>query len=527
MRFVPVLYNDGCRAWSSFERQFMLDALSDKFEIALKKLSGRGKISETNVREAMEQVRTALLEADVHFEVVEQFCRTIVDKAIGTDVLDSLKPAQQMIKIVYDELVELMGETEDPTPQASGPIMFVEPGPTVIMMCGLQGSGKTTTCAKLATYLVARHKQVMLAAADLQRPAAITQLEVLARQAQEVSEAKGGRPVHFYAEPKRVAEYGKAVGAAVKVCRNAVKAARDTGCDVLILDTAGRLHINDDLMNELRQVNASVNPHQIYLVIDAMTGQDAVNSARAFNEQLELDGVVLTKFDSDTRGGAALSVKQVTSKPIKFIGVGEQLNALEEFHAQRMAGRILGMGDMVSLVEKAQEQVSAEEALALQEKMAKGKMTMDDFLNQLRTMRKMGSVQSLLGMLPGIGKQMKDIDLDDKEIDRTEAIIQSMTANERCDVDLLNNSRRRRVAKGSGTEQKDVSQLVKGFEMARQMTKQMSGMNLSGRMKAMAGLGQMDLAALGSRGGNAPKLANAPKNDKGRSRIKIRKRKSR
>jgi signal recognition particle subunit SRP54 len=505
----------------------MFTNLSDKFEGALRKLSGRGKISESNVREAMEEVRTALLEADAHYEVVEEFTEAVLEKAIGEEVLSSLKPAQQMIGIVNDELVRVLGGEDDeadadPTQVPGGaevsPIMFVHPGPTVIMMTGLQGSGKTTTCGKLAEYLKKRDKKVMLCAADLQRPAAVTQLEVLANQVQD--DAPGSGSVHFYAEPDKVAEYGKAVGAAVTVCRNALKAAKAADCDVLILDTAGRLHINDDLMGELRQVNTAVNPHQIYLVIDAMTGQDAVNSAKAFNDQLELDGVILTKFDSDTRGGAALSVKKITGKPIKFIGVGEKLDALEEFHPTRIASRILGMGDIVSLVEKAQEHVSEEEALALQEKMAAGKMTMDDFLKQLRMMRRMGSMKSLLGMLPGVGSQLKDIDLDDKEIGRTEAIIQSMTKDERGDVDILTASRRRRVAKGAGTDQQAVGKLVKGFEMVSKMGKQMSGMGAIGKMKAMRG---MDPASMAGMGG-MPRLKGSTKQ---KSKFKQRKRKRR
>ncbi|MEE9211643.1 MAG: signal recognition particle protein [Phycisphaeraceae bacterium] len=493
----------------------MFGTLTDKFNDTFRKLSGRGRISEANVHEAMDEVRTALLEADVHYDVVQHFTRGVLDKAVGEEVLQSLKPGQQMIKIVYDELVRLMGPVETH-------MLYVDPGPTVVMMSGLQGSGKTTTCGKLAAYLKKRDKHVMLAAADLQRPAAVHQLEVLAKQVQD--EADGPGSVHFYAEPEKVAEYGKAVGAAVTVCRHAVTAARKTGCDVVILDTAGRLHVNDELMGELRQVNAAVNPHQIYLVIDAMTGQDAVNSAKAFNDQLELDGVILTKFDSDTRGGAALSVKQITGKPIKFIGVGETLDAREEFHPERIAGRILGMGDVVSLVEKAQQQVSEEEALALQEKMAKGKLTMDDFLNQLKSIRKMGSMKSLLSMMPGIGNQLKDIDLDDKQIDRTEAIIKSMTSAERRDVDLLNNSRRRRIARGSGTDQRDVSQLVKGFDMVSQMSRQMSNMGMMQRLKAMSGLSKMDMAALGG-GRGAPKLKGAAKPQ--RPRFKQRKRKRR
>ena len=421
----------------------MFESLTDKFSGVFRKLSGRGKINESNVREAMEEVRTSLLEADVNYEVVESFMRSVLDKALGEKVLTSLKPGEQMVGIVHDELVELMGPVDSH-------LMYVQPGPTVVMMCGLQGSGKTTTCGKLAAYLKKHGKNVTLGAVDLQRPAAVAQLETLAKQVQD--EQAGGGQVYFYAEVDQVAEYGQAVGAAVTVAKNALKAAKRHSSDVLILDTAGRLHINDELMDELRRVNQAVTPHQIYLVTDAMTGQDAVNSAKAFNEQLELDGVILTKFDSDTRGGAALSVKQVTGKPIKFIGIGEKLDALEEFHPERIASRILGMGDVVSLVEKAQEQVSEEEALALQEKMAKGKMTMDDFLKQLKSIRKMGSMKSLLGMLPGVGAQMKDLQLDDNELNRTEAIIQSMTKQERENIDLLDNSRRRRIARGSGDD---------------------------------------------------------------------------
>ncbi len=495
----------------------MFGSLTDKFNDVFRTLSGRGRISESNVSEAMDEVRTALLEADVHHEVAEQFVEAATEKAMGTEVLESLKPGQQMIKIVHDELIALMGGDED-----MPGVMEVTPGPTVIMMCGLQGSGKTTTCGKLAAYLKQRDRSVMLCAADLQRPAAVHQLEVLTKQVE--TESSGGGTVHFYSEPDKVAEYGKAVGVAVKVAANSLRAARKAGCEVLILDTAGRLHINDDLMGELRKINQAVQPHQIYLVIDAMTGQDAVNSAKTFNEQLELDGIIITKFDSDTRGGAALTVKRVTGKPIKFIGTGENLEALEEFHPDRIASRILGMGDVVSLVEKAQQQVSEEEALALQEKMSAGKMTMDDFLKQLKSMRKMGSLKSLLGMMPGIGQQVKDMDIDDSQINQTEAIIHSMTAAERKDVDILDTARRRRIASGSGTSNSDVSQLVKGFGMVQQMGKQMSSMGMMQRMKTMSGLGQMDLAALGG-GKGAPKLTGVPKRP--RSRFKQRKRRSR
>ena len=496
----------------------MFENLTDKFNHAFRQLSGRGRISEANVSQAMQQVRTALLEADVHYEIVESFVESVTQKAIGSEVLESLKPSQLMIKIVHDELLELVSGGEQPE---SG-MMYVDPGPTIIMMCGLQGSGKTTTCGKLAGYLKKRDKNIMLCAADLQRPAAVHQLEVLAKQVDQ--EVSGNGSVHFYSEPERVAEYGKAVGAAVKVAANAVKAARQTHSDVLILDTAGRLHINDELMDELGRINRAVNPHQIYLVIDAMTGQDAVNSAKAFNDQLELDGMILTKFDSDTRGGAALTVKKITGKPIKFIGTGEKLDALEEFHADRITSRILGMGDVVSLVEKAQEQVSQEEAEALQEKMLQGKLTMNDFLKQLKTMRRMGSIKGLLGMLPGIGQQMGDMDIDDSQIDQTQAVIQSMTRQERQDVDILNNSRRRRIARGSGTDTKAVSQLVQGFEMMSKMGQQMSGMSMAQRAKALSSLGGADLASMGA-GQGMPKLASGTRNSK--SKFKQRKRKSR
>ena len=498
----------------------MFGTLTDKFSQVLRGLSGKGKITESNVREAMGEVRTALLEADAHYDVVQAFTDRVLEQALGQKVIESLHPGQQMIKIVHDELVALMaGSAED---QERPGLMLVSPGPTVVMMCGLQGSGKTTTCGKLAAILKKRGKKVMLCAADLQRPAAVDQLQTLATQVQQEPAPSGGS-VTFYAEPDKVREYGKAVGVAVQVCRNALAEAKRAGIDVLILDTAGRLHVNDDLMGELRKVNDALQPHQVMLVIDAMTGQDAVNSAKAFNDQLELDGVILTKFDSDTRGGAALSVRHVTGKPIKYIGVGEKLDALEEFHPERVASRILGMGDVVSLVEKAQEQVSIEEAQRLQEKMAKGKLTMDDFLGQLRSIRRMGSMKSLLGMLPGIGSQLKDLNLDDKEVDRTEAIIQSMTPAERKDVDLLNNSRRRRVSRGSGTAADDVSRLVRGFTMVSTLTKQMSGMGMLERVKAMRGMGNMDLAALGGRGA-MPSLQGG---GKAKPKFKERKRKSR
>jgi signal recognition particle subunit SRP54 len=461
----------------------MFETLSDRFNSLFRNLSGRGRISEDNVQEAMREVRTALLEADVHLDVVQRFCDDVLQDAVGREVTKSLKPGQEMIGIVHDRLVALMGPVDSH-------LMMVEPPPTVIMMCGLQGSGKTTTCGKLAAYLKQRGKNVMVAAADLQRPAAVDQLRIVVEGVQQ--QAKGHAAVSFYGEPDKVSEYGKAVGVAVGVCQRALRAAREQRADVLILDTAGRLHINDELMNELEAVNRSVKPHQIYLVVDAMVGQDAVNAAKAFHQRLNIDGVILTKFDSDTRGGAALSVKQVTGAPIKFIGVGERFDALEEFHPQRMASRILGMGDVVSLVEKAQQEVSEEEAQRMAEKMAEGKLTMDDFLKQLRSIRRMGPMKQLLGMLPGVGSMLKNVEVDDKQLDRLEGIVHSMTPQERNDLEVLNKSRVKRIASGSGTQPAEVNKLTKQFDMIQKMTRQMSGLGALGKVKAMRELSRMD-----------------------------------
>ncbi len=468
----------------------MFATLSERFNETFKKLSGRGKISESNVSDAMREVRTALLEADVHYDVVKQFCDGVLEDALGAEVTKSLKPGQEMIGIVHKRLVELMGPVEPG-------VMLGSPGPTVIMMCGLQGSGKTTTCGKLAGHLRRKGKSVMLAAADLQRPAAVEQLQTVSKQVLEKIRGEGS--IHFYAEPDKCAAYGKAVGVAVGVCQRALAAAKKTGVDVLILDTAGRLHINDELMGELRAVNNAVQPHQIYLVVDAMTGQDAVNSAKAFNEALAIDGVILTKFDSDTRGGAALSVKQITGAPIKFIGVGEHLDALEEFHAERMAGRILGMGDVLSLVERAQMEVSEREAEELQEKMTRGQLTMDDFLGQLRMLRRMGPLKQLLGMLPGVGSMLKEVQVDDKQLNRLEGIVNSMTKEERRDVNVLNNSRRQRIAKGSGSSLQDVARLTKQFDMINRMSKTMGGAGGKGKLAAMKQMAAAQNA--GNRGG--------------------------
>ncbi len=478
----------------------MFEHLSDRLNTAINTLSGRGRISEANVREAMADVRRALLEADVHLEVVQQFCDQVVQDAIGQEVTKSLKPGQEMIGLVHTRLVELMGPSAEAPVEGDAAIMLVEPPPTVVMMCGLQGSGKTTTCAKLAAYLKKRGRSVMIAAADLQRPAAVEQLGVLVSQVD--AEGKGQARVHFYAEPDKCAEYGKATGVAVGVCQRALRAARESKVDVLVLDTAGRLHINDELMAELGSIGRTVNPHQIFLVVDAMVGQDAVNSAKAFHERLAIDGVILTKLDSDTRGGAALSVKQVTGAPIRFIGTGEKFDALEAFHAQRMAGRILGMGDVVSLIEKAQEEVSEQEAASLAEKMREGRLTMDDFLKQLRSIRRMGPMKQLLGFLPGVGSALTNVDVDERQLDRLTGIVHSMTPQERDDVKSLNKPRVKRIAKGAGTTPAEVNKLTKQFEMIQKMTRQMAGLGPMGKLKAMKSMtgGEGALAGLAGPG---------------------------
>ena len=447
----------------------MFDQLSDKLNGVFRSIRGRGRVTEANVREAMREVRTALLEADVHVKVAREFCDECQEKALGMEVLNTLRPEQVMVKVVHDELVALMGPIETRIP-------FVSKPPTIILMAGLQGSGKTTTCAKLARYCMERGKKPLLTAADLKRPAAIDQLEVLGTQLS----------VPVYTE--------RGHQNAVKVCRNAVVAARKQDCDVLILDTAGRLAIDEEMMTEVSRIAETTQPHQIYLVLDAMTGQDAVNTAKAFDERLELDGCILTKFDSDTRGGAALSVKRVTGKPIKFIGVGEKLDAIEEFHPERIAGRILGMGDMVSLVEKAQQQYDEKEAEAQQKKMAKGELGLDDFLGQLEKLRKMGPMKQILKMIPGMGSAMGDIDMPEEELNRFKGIIQSMTPKERKDPDLVEASRRRRIARGAGVEPQDVSGLVKQFTQMRGMMKQMAGMGVRDRMNFAKQMGQMGMA---------------------------------
>jgi len=439
----------------------VFESLTEKLNSVFKSLSGRGRITEANVSDAMRDVRKALLEADVNYNIVKQFCKDVRDAALGAEVVKSLHPGQVMIKIVNDELTRLMGPVDTR-------IYFVSPGPTIILLAGLQGCGKTTTAAKLGKYLVSKGRHPLMVADDLQRPAAIDQLKVLGEQT--------GIPV--YSEESKDA---------VKVARNAVQYAKEHGNDVVIVDTAGRLHIDEEMMTEVANVAKAITPHQIYLVCDAMTGQDAVNSAKEFNERLELDGVILTKLDGDARGGAALSVKAVTGKPIKFIGVGEKLDKLEEFHPDRMASRILGMGDVVTLVEKAQEQFDAEEAAKLQKKMAKGSFGFDDFLKQMQAVKKMGGIKDMLKLVPGVGGQLKDIDFDGSEIKQMEAIIQSMTLKERRDPDLIDPSRRRRIAAGSGTQPNDVSTLVKTFKRSRDMMKAVSGGSFGGLRALFSG----------------------------------------
>src|SRR6476469_9226140 len=423
----------------------MLDTLTDKLGGVFRGLSGRGKISEENVREAMRDVRTALLEADVNFKVVREFTDTVQEKPLGAHVIDSLKPGEVMVKIVYDELVNLMGPVDTR-------IYFVQPGPTVIMMAGLQGAGKTTTCGKLAKYLVSKGNHPLLAAVDLQRPAAVEQLRVIGEQV--------GVPV--YTDPSKVAPHGQvARGAAVSVARAAIAEAKKQGKDVVILDTAGRLAIDQELMAALKEINTTLSPHQIYLVLDSMTGQDAVNSAKAFKEQLELDGLILTKLDSDTRGGALLSAKYVTGKPVKFLGVGEKLDRLEEFRPEGMAQRILGMGDIVGLVSEAMEKFDQEETAKLQAKMEKGQFTLDDFMSQMGQIKKLGPMNKVLGMIPGMSELTKNMGMNEGDVEgqmgRMRAIYDSMSKKERANTDLLDGARRRRVARGAGVELNEVS----------------------------------------------------------------------
>ncbi|MCA9089043.1 MAG: signal recognition particle protein [Planctomycetaceae bacterium] len=429
----------------------------------------RGKLTESNIREGMAKVRQALLEADVNYDVARDFCKRVTDRAVGDQVLKSLKPGEQIVGIVYNELIDLMGPVDHSIAIRRGEV-------ATIMMCGLQGAGKTTTCGKLARMLKAQGHKPMLVAADLQRPAAIEQLKVIGEQI--------GVPVH-------AEDPGKSTP--VQVCQNARKEARAHECDVLILDTAGRLHIDDSLMKELIEIDNKLMPHQVLLVCDAMTGQDAVNSAKAFNDALELDGVILTKLDGDTRGGAAISVKAVTGVPIKFIGVGEQMDRLEPFHPDRMAQRLIGQGDLASLLERASTVLDQEEMARQQQRMSEGKFTLDDFLRSMEQIQKMGSMKSLLKLIPGMGQLAGALDAmdgmdPDKDVKRIKAMIQSMTLDERQNPDRIDRSRRNRIARGSGTDPAELNDLLKQFKGMAGMMKEMAGMGMMERMRAAQGM---------------------------------------
>lgn len=437
----------------------IFESLADKLQQTFKKLRGRGKLSESDVADALKEVRMALLEADVNFKVVKDLIAKIKERAIGQEVLESLTPAQHVIKIVNEELTNLMGGTQSRIAIASRP-------PTVIMLVGLQGAGKTTTAGKLANLLKRQGKRPLMVAADIYRPAAIKQLQVLGEQLEI--------PVFTMGQENPVNIAKKAVDQALMMAR-----------DIVIIDTAGRLHINEELMNELKSIKNTVKPHEILLVVDAMTGQDAVNVAETFNNDLGIDGVILTKLDGDARGGAALSIKAVTGQPIKFAGMGEKLDALEPFHPDRMASRILGMGDVLSLIEKAESAINLEKAQEMQKKLRKEEFTLDDFLEQIEQVRKLGPLDQILGMIPGMGKlkQLQGLDIDDKEIKQIIAIIRSMTAKERRDASIINGSRRKRIALGSGTRVQDVNRLLKQFGEAKKMMKRIQEMQKSGKKK--------------------------------------------
>ena len=442
------------------------EGLSSRLQEITRKLRGKARITESDLKEMLREVKLALLEADVNYKIVKEFIATIQEKALGQDVLKSLTPGQQVIKIVKDELVELLGGTESK-------INFTPNPPTVIMLVGLQGSGKTTTAGKLANLLRKQGKKPLLVASDVYRPAAIKQLQVVGKQL--------NIPVFANEASKDV----------VHIARQAMSFAMSKLNDVVILDTAGRLHIDEALMDELKNLKANIKPHEILLVVDSMTGQDAVNVSEKFNEALGIDGVVLTKLDGDTRGGAALSVKKVTGKPIKFAATGEKLSDIEVFHPDRMAQRILGMGDILSVIEKAEESFDLEQAEKLEKQLKKKELDLDDYLAQIRQVKKMGSFSSLLKMIPGMN-QIKDLKVDDKEFAKIEAIICSMTKEEKRDTRLLNASRRQRIAKGSGTSVQDINKFIKSFEMTQKMMKKIKS-NKGGMKKMLNGIDENSL----------------------------------
>ena len=438
----------------------MFENLSDRLERSFKILKGEGKITEINVAETLKDVRKALLDADVNYKVAKQFTDTVKAKALGMDVLTAVKPSQLMVKIVHDELALLMGgDSVD---------VNITGSPAVILMSGLQGSGKTTFSGKLAQLLKGkRGKKPLLVACDVYRPAAIEQLKVLGEQI--------GIPVYSEPDCKNP----------VQIAQNAIKQARQGGQDLVIVDTAGRLAVDEEMMREIKAIKDAINPNEILFVVDSMTGQDAVNTAKEFNDRLDFTGVVLTKLDGDTRGGAALSIRTVVNKPIKFVGTGEKMDALDVFHPARMADRILGMGDIVSLVERAQEQYDEEEAKRLQKKIAKNQFDFNDFISQIQQIKKMGNLKDLASMIPGVGKAIKDIDIDDNAFKSVEAIIYSMTPKERSNPELLNGSRRQRIAKGSGTSIQEVNRLIKQFDQTRKMMKMVAGGKMGKMMPRM------------------------------------------
>jgi len=456
------------------------EGLSEKLNNVFKKLKSRGKLTESDVKEAMREVRLALLEADVSYKVVKDFVKSVTERAVGEEVLASLTPAQQVIKIVNEELVSLMGNSNARINMASKP-------PTVIMMCGLQGSGKTTHAAKLAKLLKKEGHRPLLAACDIYRPAAINQLQVVGAKADV-----------------KVFEMGQTDP--VIIAKKALSYAKDYGHDILIIDTAGRLHIDEALMDELVNIKNETNPNEIMLVVDAMTGQDAVNVAKAFDDAVGITGVLMSKLDSDTRGGAALSVLSVTGKPIKFVGMGEKLDDFEQFHPERMASRILGMGDVLTLIEKAENVMSQKDAEKLTKKFKENKFDMDDLLDQMKQIKRMGSMKSILSMLPGVGDKIKDADIDESQLGRVEAMISSMTKAERAKPSIINPSRKKRIAKGSGTKVEDVNRLLKQFDQMQSVMKQFTGKN--GKMslrKARKNLAGMNFDKYtGKGGGNLP-----------------------
>ena len=438
----------------------MFENLSDRLERSFKILKGEGKITEINVAETLKDVRRALTEADVNYKVAKTFVDTVKKKAMGMNVLTAVKPGQLMVKLVHDELAELMG--------GDAAELKLQGRPSIILMSGLQGSGKTTFSGKLANMLKKKqHKNPLLVACDVYRPAAIQQLKVVAEQI--------GVPVYSEDGNKNVEE----------IANNAIKEAKAKSYDVVIIDTAGRLAVDEEMMDEIERLKNAVNPDETLFVVDSMTGQDAVNTAKTFNDRLDFDGVVLTKLDGDTRGGAALSIRTVVTKPIKFVGTGEKMEAIDVFHPSRMADRILGMGDIVSLVERAQEQFDEEEAKRLQKKIQKNKFDFNDFLGQIQQIKKMGNLKDLASMIPGVGKAIKDVDIDDNAFKGIEAIILSMTPKERTNPELLNTSRRQRIAKGSGTNIQDVNRLIKQFDQTRKMMKMVTGSKMTQMMTAM------------------------------------------